>query len=61
MNSNIRFMIEEHIHMQLLFLIVVLLYVVFTPARFVLRYIKPELFKHRTTISLYSLLKYSNV
>lgn len=60
MNSNIRFVIEERVHMRLLFLIIVLLYIIFTPVRFVLQYIKPELFKHRATTSLYSLLRHSN-
>lgn len=60
MNSDIRFVIEERIHMQLLFLIIVLLYILFTPVRFVLQYIRPELFKNRSKTNLYSLLKYSN-
>ena len=61
MNSDVRFMVEERIRMLLLFLVIALLYIIFTPIRFVLRYTKPGLFENRAMTNLYSLLKYSNI
>ena len=57
--SGNKFTVRERISVQLLSLIIVLLYIMFTPIRFVLRRVKPELFKDRTTTNLFNLLEIS--